>query len=239
MMSEAHISTGCESIDTLLGGGFERGTVTQVYGPPAVGKTNVALATAVNAAVDGGSAVVIDTEGLSMSRFEQLLDGHEAKEDVLRNRVITREVYDFAGQAHAVDEAEDLAQDADVLVLDSATGFYRLERVEGGDDTGEALRDIARQITKLLGLARKHNLAVIITNQVYSGMDDEHAQPLGGHTMEHWTGTVVRLEEGANGDRAAVLEKHRAKETGGRVSFTIGDTGLEAPGETETVFSPN
>ncbi|MFB6088008.1 MAG: DNA repair protein RadB, partial [Haloarculaceae archaeon] len=41
-MSE-RISTGCDAIDELLGGGFERGAVTQVYGPPAAGKTNLAL----------------------------------------------------------------------------------------------------------------------------------------------------------------------------------------------------
>ncbi len=28
------VSTGCDALDDLLDGGFERGTVTQVYGPP-------------------------------------------------------------------------------------------------------------------------------------------------------------------------------------------------------------
>ncbi|WP_264371934.1 ATPase domain-containing protein [Halomicrobium sp. ZPS1] len=41
-MSE-YVSTGCAEIDDLLGGGFERGAVTQIYGPPAAGKTNLAL----------------------------------------------------------------------------------------------------------------------------------------------------------------------------------------------------
>jgi len=50
------VPTGCQPIDDLLGGGFERGTVTQVYGEPAAGKTNLALAAAVEAAVDGGRA---------------------------------------------------------------------------------------------------------------------------------------------------------------------------------------
>ena len=53
-MSE-RISTGCAPLDELLGGGIERGTVTQLYGPPAAGKTNVALSAAVQVAADGGT----------------------------------------------------------------------------------------------------------------------------------------------------------------------------------------
>ena len=44
------IATGCATVDELLGGGFERGAVTQLYGPPASGKTNLALAAAVEVA---------------------------------------------------------------------------------------------------------------------------------------------------------------------------------------------
>lgn len=232
MTSEEHVSTGCNTIDELLDGGFERGTVTQVYGPPAAGKTNIAMAAAVSAAAGGGQSVVIDTEGLSMARFEQLMEGYPEENTVLSDRVVTQEVYDFAGQKNAVQEVESLAQNADVLVLDSATGFYRLERVEGGDDTGEALRDIARQVTKLLSLARKHGLAVIITNQVYSGMEDNRVQGLGGHTLEHWTGTVLRVEENDNDVRELIVEKHRAQQTGGSALFKITDTGLDGVEET-------
>ncbi|MFD1596627.1 ATPase domain-containing protein, partial [Haloplanus litoreus] len=70
-MSEP-VSTGCPPLDDLLGGGFERGTVTQVYGPPAAGKTNLALSAAVQVAASGGTAVYVDTEGLSVDRFRQL-----------------------------------------------------------------------------------------------------------------------------------------------------------------------
>ncbi|OYR59922.1 DNA repair protein RadB, partial [Halorubrum sp. E3] len=54
------IPTGCRPVDDLLGGGFERGVVTQVYGPPAAGKTNLALAAAVEVAGGGDRALYID-----------------------------------------------------------------------------------------------------------------------------------------------------------------------------------
>ena len=51
------ISTGCATIDDLLGGGLARGAVTQIYGPPAAGKTNLALSAAVEVATAGGTAL--------------------------------------------------------------------------------------------------------------------------------------------------------------------------------------
>ncbi|WP_293027502.1 DNA repair and recombination protein RadB [Natronococcus sp.] len=228
-MNDEPISTGCGPIDELLGDGFERGTVTQLYGPPAAGKTNLALSAAVETAVAGETAVYIDTEGLSVDRFEQLLSARvDGAEDVERvaSRIVVEEALDFEQQEEAVRDAEEFADRASLIVLDSATGFYRLERTGEGDD-GEALRGVARQITHLLSLARKHDLAVVLTNQVFSDPDSDRTRPLGGNTLEHWTGTVLRIERFRGGNRRATLEKHRSKAAGDSVQFRITETGLE------------
>ena len=227
------VPTGCESLDDLLGEGFERGTVTQVYGPPAAGKTNIALSAAVQAAAAGGLAVYIDTEGLSADRFRQLAEAAAGDDDIedLTSRLIVSEVHDFEEQEEAVRDAEEFAERADVIVLDSATGFYRLERTGAGDD-GEALRRVTRQITHLLSLARKHDLAVVITNQVFTDPETDRARPLGGHTLEHWTGAILRLDRFRGGNRRATLEKHRARAAGENATFRITDAGVE---ETEDV----
>ena len=64
------IPTGC-SIDNLLDGGIERSTITQFYGPPGSGKTNISIKLAVECASNGGKVVYIDTEGgLSIKRIK-------------------------------------------------------------------------------------------------------------------------------------------------------------------------
>ena len=226
MNASEPISTGCGPVDDLLDGGFERGTVTQVYGQPAAGKTNLALGAAVEVAADGGRSVYIDTEGLSVDRFEQLLEARVDGEDVeaAAGRIVVESAYDFEEQAEAVRDAEEFAPDADLIVLDSATGFYRLERTEDTNE-GDALRRVARQVTHLLSLARKHDLAVVITNQVFSDPDSDRTRALGGHTLEHWTGTVLRIDRFRGGNRRATLEKHRAKPAGETAQFRITDEG--------------
>jgi len=220
------VSTGCGTLDELLGGGFERGTVTQLYGPPAAGKTNVALSAAVGVAAKGGSALYIDTEGLSVDRFRQLIEATaDESVETVASRLIISDAIDFDEQQEAVRDAAEFADRVELMVLDSATGFYRLQR---GEDTngGDSLRAVARQVTQLLSLARKHDIAVVITNQVFTDPDTDRTRALGGHTLEHWTGVVVRLDRFRGGNRRATLEKHRAKAAGGQITFKIADSGL-------------
>ncbi len=224
------IPTGCASIDELLGGGFERGTVTQLYGPPAAGKTNLALSGAIEAAAGGETAVYLDTEDLSIDRFEQIAAARAADDDALdrlASRVVVQSAHDFDEQAEAVRDVADFAERAGFVALDSATGFYRVARLDESDrDAGDALRTVANQVTHLLGLARRHDIAIVITNQVFSDPDGDDARPLGGHTLEHWSGAILRLDRFRGGNRRATLEKHRSKPAGETARFRITGEGL-------------
>jgi len=220
------IQTGCEPIDELLGGGFERGGVTQVYGPPAAGKSNLVLSAAVEAATAGHSSLYVDTEGLSVDRLEQIASAHpEEGLDAIASRIIVSEALTFEEQREAVQDASEFADQVELIVLDSATGFYRLERTE--QEQGEALRAVARQITHLLSLARKHDIAVAFTNQVYTDPESDTARALGGHTLDHWSAVILRLDRFRGGNRRATLEKHHAREAGETAQFRITGGGLE------------
>ena len=224
------IPTGCATVDELLGGGFDRGTVTQVYGPPAAGKTNLALTAAVETAATGDVALYIDTEGISVDRFEQLAEAHSRDDSVddIAGRGIVTDALDFEEQAEAVRDAAEFAERVELIVLDSATGFYRLER--DGSDGGEALRRVTRQVTHLLSLARKHDIAVVITNQVFADPESEsdRVRPLGGNTLTHWSGVALRVERFRGGNRRVTLEKHRSKPAGDTARFRLTENGLDA-----------
>jgi DNA repair protein RadB len=227
------IATGCEAVDELLGGGFERGAATQVYGPPAAGKTNIVLSTTVEVAAAGDSALFIDTEGLSVERMEQLATARIERPDTdaesvddLASRLIISSAHTFEEQEEAVRDAEGLADAVELIVLDSATGFYRLERTEG--DEGETLRGVGRQLAHLISLARQHDIAVAFTNQVFSDPDGDRSRALGGHTLDHWSGAIVRVERFRGGNRRATLEKHRARPAGEAARFRITGEGLAA-----------
>ena len=225
------IPTGCAAVDDLLGGGFERGAATQVYGSPAAGKTNIVLSAAVEVAADGGSALFVDTEGLSVERMEQLAAARAAHPDTeaesvdeLASRLVISAAHSFQEQEEAVQDAEELVDAVELVVLDSATGFYRLERTEG--DEGETLRAVGRQLAHLVSLARQHDVAIAFTNQVFSDPEGDRSRALGGHTLDHWSGAILRVDRFRGGNRRATLEKHRARPAGESARFRITDEGL-------------
>jgi len=221
------LSTGCSSLDSLLGGGFPRRSVSQVYGEPATGKTNVCIQTAVETVENGGGVVYIDTEGLSLRRVQQV--GGDGFEDSAKEFIV-KEVHDFDEQSVAVRDVENLAPTTDLVVLDSATGLYRVEQ-EDADDDATPLKRLTRQVTQLAGMARKHDLAVVLTNQIYTAVEskNEDLRPLGGRAMEHWTSIIVPLERSRVDDavRRATLEKHPARPENDEATFRITDEGIE------------
>lgn len=216
------LPTGALSVDGLLGGGFEAGTVTQVYGEPASGKTNICLQLAVNTIRAGKRVVYIDTEGFSIERFSQIA-GHDAQE--LARHFILFSPYSFEEQFAAIRDAEKLIpQDVDLVILDSATAYYRLEN---GKDGSRPMQELASQMTALLGMARKHGIAVVITNQIYTDIENEEFRAAGGKWLEHISKAIVELKRAGPGKRIAVLRKHRSRPEGETAEFTITGTGIE------------
>lgn len=56
------IPTGCKAVDELLDGGLVTGTITQIFGEKALGKSIFSHQVACSAAASGHSAIILDTE---------------------------------------------------------------------------------------------------------------------------------------------------------------------------------
>ena len=71
----APLDTGVPGLDTILGGGLPRGSLTLVAGPPGAGKTVLALQVAVHRARLGGRAVILTALSESHERLLAALAG--------------------------------------------------------------------------------------------------------------------------------------------------------------------
>jgi DNA repair protein RadB len=229
-------STGCKSIDELLGGGFESGTVTQLYGEAGSGKTNICLQVAVKCARKEESVIFIDSEGFSPERFLQIAQsrtgGDEDVESIAR-RIMIYEPQSFEQQISCIKEIDAVIKEKEgknkvsLVILDSATLFYRLEL---DDERSIYLRRaLANQIMHLLEIARRYGLAVLITNQVYADIENGKLRPSGGSALEHLSKVIVQLEKvpGGRGKRRAVLKKHRSMPEDTACEFFITSKGVE------------
>lgn len=210
---------GCSQFDHLLGGGIEKGSVTLIYGEAGAGKTNVCLQLARNIAINGNKVAYIDTEGLSSERLGQVFTGNE---DAIKNLLIF-EVHSFEEQSDRIDKVEKLASAGTIsmVIIDSLTMFYRLNH-----EDNYVRNDFIRQTEVLLNMAREHNIAVMITSQVYSNITNGGVEFLGGHALHHNAKTIIRLDKRTEGRRVAVIMKHRSLPEGRSALYRITETGI-------------
>ena len=217
----ARLPSGSRCLDFILGGGFETGTITQIYGESGTGKTSICLMLAYNTALNVGKVVFVDTEGLSPERVSQIFEDKKALKNLL-----VKEVFDFREQGHAIKEVLKICKNEDIklIIVDSFTSLYRSELED--EKAVKMKRELVLQLTMLLGLARKYELAVVITNQMYIDVKTGESKPLGGPSLDHISKIIIALEK-VNGKRKAVLMKHRSIREGLECVFKITDRGIE------------
>ncbi|PIN81783.1 DNA repair and recombination protein RadB [Candidatus Woesearchaeota archaeon CG10_big_fil_rev_8_21_14_0_10_32_9] len=222
MHMESKISTGTSSMDWLLEGGYENGVITTIYGPPGCGKTNLCLICLTHNFEK--KIIYIDTEGsFSVSRIKQLTDNYEE----ILNNVIVLTPTDFAEQKKVFDKLKNiLSSKIGLIIVDSIAMLYRLE-IGITKDGQKVNRELGVQLVHLIQIARKLNIPVILTNQVYSDFEDKtKVNMVGGDVLRYASKCLIELQKTSKGKKA-ILRKHRSLPEGKEVFFKIVDEGLE------------
>ena len=217
------------SLDDLLDGGFEKGCITQIFGSPSSGKSNVALMLTVNVAKAGRKVIYIDTEGgISIDRIKQISGPHFSN---VANNIMVFEPTDFLQQTENLRSIDVWLrkhhEEVDLIVLDSAVALYRVDDMK----SYKLSKELRKQIQLLSNLARRYDIAVIITNQIYNSFDDEgnsEVKAVGGDIIAYISKVIIRLERGSEIDqRIATLMRHRSLPEGRQVTFSITSNGIE------------
>lgn len=200
------LTSGSEAMDDLLDGGFETGIVSTVYGPSGSGKTNVVLLAAVRVAESGKKVVFIDTEGgYSVERLRQL---SADSEKALKNIMFIQPT-DYKEQKKTISTLMQHMNDkVGLVIVDSIAMHYRLEMAER--EPIEVNRELGSQMSYLVQIARRQDIPVLVTTQVYSLFDDREKVMLsGGDLIKYASKCLIELRPMRNGRRRAILRKHR------------------------------
>ncbi|MCK5449569.1 DNA repair and recombination protein RadB [Candidatus Pacearchaeota archaeon] len=225
MITENKISTGSFDMNKFLAGGYESDIITTLYGSGGSGKSNFCIIVATSQARKGNKVIFIDTEGgFSSDRFKQIHNGTKEEIETSLQNILLLKPTSFKEQEEDFQKllAHVKKGDISLIIIDSIAMLYRLElgdaiTLKDNERIAEVNRKLAKQLRSLNEIARKQNIPVIVTNQVYSTFvsdkEDRNFERkvsmVGGDLLKYWSKCLIELQE-FGGKRKMVLRKHRS-----------------------------
>ena len=185
------ISTGCLSLDMILGtGGVPRGRVTEIYGPESSGKTTLTLHLIAEAQKSGGICAFIDAEhALDIGYAQQL--GVDVSSLYVSQP-------DCGEQALEITDNLVRSGAFDLVVIDSVAALTPRSEIEGemGDNhLGLHARLMSQAMRKLTAAANRSGTSIVFINQIRMKIGVTFGSPettTGGQALKFYSS--VRLD---------------------------------------------
>ena len=190
-----YITTGSSELNRILGGGFQTGKLTEVYGPFKSGKTNLAHTIAVSIQLPrkqgglGAAVAYIDTENtFSKEKIKRIAKRFGLDPKKVLSQIFHARIYSSDHQSQMIQKAETLCKTRNVrlIVVDSLMALLRSEYV-GIGMLARRQGVLNNMIHALSRVAETYNCAILLTNQVstkmmgmFSGND-----AIGGNIVAH------------------------------------------------------
>ncbi|MFX1299147.1 MAG: DNA repair and recombination protein RadA [Promethearchaeota archaeon] len=190
-----YFTTGSAELNKILGGGFQTGKLTEVYGPFKSGKTNLAHTISVTVQLPKerggieGSAAYIDTENtFSKEKIKRIAERFALNKDEVLSKIYHARIYSSDHQSQMIMKAETLCKTRSVrlIVLDSLMALLRNEYV-GIGALAKRQGVLNNMIHGLSRIAETYNCAILLTNQVATKMVGMFAadDAIGGNIVAH------------------------------------------------------
>ncbi|MBR9690324.1 DNA repair and recombination protein RadB [Candidatus Woesearchaeota archaeon] len=223
-MKTKKLKSGSKVLDKFLDGGFESDVITTFYGPAGSGKTLVVMLAATEAVKAGKKVIYIDTEGgFSVERLSQIDDDYEL---ILKHITFLRPT-SFEEQKKVFEKLRDIiSKEIGIIIVDSIAMLYRIE-LGKSDQVYITNKELGLQLSYLSEIARKKNIPIIVTNQVYADFEvKDNVKMVGGDLLKYGSKCLIELKR-EDDTRKMVLVKHRSIKEGKEVEFTIEKKGIE------------
>ncbi|CCI44458.1 hypothetical protein ABG067_005430 [Albugo candida] len=208
------LSTGSTSLDELLKGGFETGSITELFGEFRTGKTQLChqLCVTCQLPVDRGGgegkALFIDTEGtFRPQRLVAIAERYGLDGDSVLDNVAFARAYNSEHQMQLLIQASAMMAESRyaLVIVDSATALFRTD-FSGRGELAARQQELAKFLRALTKMADEFGVAVVITNQMTANPDSgmfakDPLQPIGGNIMAHASCTRLRLRKARGENR--------------------------------------
>ncbi len=176
----------------------------------------------------GKKIIYVDCEGgFSLDRLKQITSHINLDYKKMLDNIIFLRPTSFEEQKKSFEKLKELVNDRiGLIVVDTIAMLYRLE-LGKNEDIQDVNRELGRQISYLTEIARKKGIPVLITNQVYTDFDDrDKVNIVGGDILKYGSKCLIELQITPNGNRRAIIKKHRSIQDEKEITFKIVEGGI-------------
>lgn len=204
------LTTGSKQLDTLLGGGIETGSITEVFGEFRTGKSQLChtLAVTCQLPIDmgggEGKCLYIDTEGTFRPlRLVSIAQRYGLEPNDCLDNVAYARAYNAEHQLQLLNVASQMMVESrfSLLIVDSIMSLYRTDYSGRGELSARQMH-VAQYMRTLQRLADEFGIAVVITNQVVAQVDGSASmfnpdpkKPIGGNIIAHSSTTRLSFKK--------------------------------------------
>ena len=199
------ISTGSRQLDTIianhLDGGLPEGRIVEIFGPPSIGKSHIAIQLAVATQKIGGIAVYIDTENATSVENLSLLGVDIKRKFVYVDTHCTEEVLSIAEAT--IMKARAMKKDVPITIIwDSVAASSPKAELIGDYDKetiGLQARVISKGMRKINGIIANQKVLFVCLNQIRMKIGVMYGDPTttpGGKAIPFHSSVRIKLGAG-------------------------------------------
>lgn len=199
------ISTGSKQLDYIIAnkpnGGLPEGRIVEIFGPPSIGKSHIAIQIARSTQQMGGIVVYIDTENATSVENLGLLGVDISKRFVYVDTHCTEEV--LAISENTIMKAKAMDKDVPITIIwDSVAASSPKAELIGDydkDSIGLQARAISKGMRKITGIIANQNVLMICLNQIRTKIGVMYGDPTttpGGKAIPFHSSVRIKLGAG-------------------------------------------
>ena len=199
------ISTGSRQLDYIIAnrpnGGLPEGRIVEIFGPPSIGKSHIAIQIARSTQQMGGIVVYIDTENATSVENLSLLGVDISNRFVYVDTHCTEEVLSIAEAT--IMRAKAMDKDVPITIIwDSVAATSPKAELIGDydkDSIGLQARAISKGMRKITGVISNQNVLMICLNQIRTKIGVMYGDPTttpGGKAIPFHSSVRIKLGAG-------------------------------------------
>ena len=199
------ISTGSKQLDYIVSnrvdGGMPEGRIIEIFGPPSIGKSHLAIQIARSTQQMGGIVVYIDTENATSVENLSLLGVDISRRFVYVDTHCTEEVLSIAEAT--IMKAKAMDKDVPITIIwDSVAASSPKAELLGDYDKesiGLQARAISKGMRKITGVIANQNVLFVILNQIRTKIGVMYGDPTttpGGKAIPFHSSVRIKLGAG-------------------------------------------